>query len=278
MDDYGRPLDPGGDTDTSNPRNDEGRRHNVGIISEWFEKDQDYTAFMEIVKPGDLLEFQREGYCHWVVFIGDYALACQNDQDLYQIVPCIVHRANPTDSESIQNIFSSSKSLSKGVHGIGAVVIEPLIDVWSRSKVRINNGLDNTLQPYASETIVKRALSVANGENSLSFTAYNVVSNNCEHFASWCRSGWNISCQVAKRGEQVLKMAMMAGATLMPRPLAALGGLAVAGLHLVGQMRRASDNVAASTYDHFSGSDNFDDVRGVMDAANNHSNRRYLKN
>jgi len=127
--------------------------------------------------------------------------------------------------------------------------------------------------------VVKRALSVANGENSLSFTAYNVVSNNCEHFASWCRSGWNISCQVAKRGEQVLKMAMMAGAALMPRPLAALGGLAVAGLHLVGQMRRASDNVSSSTFDHFSANDNFDDVNDIMDAANNHAkNRRSIKN
>ena len=36
--------------------------------------------------------------------------------------------------------------------------------------------------------VVKRALAVAHGESSLSYTAYNVVSNNCEHFASWCRS------------------------------------------------------------------------------------------
>ena len=36
--------------------------------------------------------------------------------------------------------------------------------------------------------MVKRALAVAHGESSLSYTAYNVVSNNCEHFASWCRS------------------------------------------------------------------------------------------
>ena len=28
------------------------------------------------------------------------------------------------------------------------------------------------------------------------YTAYNVVTNNCEHFAHWCRHGWSISCQV----------------------------------------------------------------------------------
>ena len=97
--------------------------------------------------------------------------------------------------------------MSKGVHGIGAVVVESLRDVWGCSKVRINNGLDTSVHPFSSQTgafylqsslnvddddfsdiaVVQRALSVAHGESSLSYTAYNVVSNNCEHFASWCR-------------------------------------------------------------------------------------------
>ena len=71
--------------------------------------------------------------------------------------------------------------------------------------------------------MVKRALAVAHGESSLSYTAYNVVSNNCEHFASWARCGWSVSCQVARRGEQVLKLAMLAGAAVLPRPLSVLG-------------------------------------------------------
>ena len=101
------------------------------------------------------------------------------------------------------SLFSStSRSLSKGVHGIGAVVVESLREVWASSRVRINNGLDTSVQPFSSQTgacvaclidnkhimsVVQRALSVAHGESSLSYTAYNVVSNNCEHFASWCR-------------------------------------------------------------------------------------------
>ena len=98
--------------------------------------------------------------------------------------------------------------MSKGVHGIGAVVVESLRDVWGSSKVRINNRLDTSVHPFSSQkgavfieigmtmimtmmyvmiSVVERALAVAHGESSLSYTAYNVVSNNCEHFASWCR-------------------------------------------------------------------------------------------
>ena len=41
------------------------------------------------------------------------------------------------------------------------------------------------------------------------------------------RSGWNISCQVARRGEQVLKLAVVAGAAILPRPLSVLGELRI---------------------------------------------------
>ena len=42
--------------------------------------------------------------------------------------------------------------MSKGVHGIGAVVVESLRDVWGGSKVRINNGLDTSVHPFSSQT------------------------------------------------------------------------------------------------------------------------------
>ena len=73
--------------------------------------------------------------------------------------------------------------------------------------------------------MVQRALAVAHGEALESYSAYNVLSNNCEHFASWARCGWSISCQVARRGEQVLKLAMLAGAAVLPRPLSVLGDI-----------------------------------------------------
>ena len=83
MDDYGRPLVP-----QDNAADDgksklfleslkthaclDGVRHNVGLISEWHELGSDYNVLMTLAKPGDLLEFKREGYEHWAVFIGDH--------------------------------------------------------------------------------------------------------------------------------------------------------------------------------------------------------------
>jgi len=225
LDDYGMPL----------PR--EEMRFNVGLVSEWYSQGET-NAFHVLLKPGDLIEFQREGYCHWAVYIGEYALLGQGDDEV-QLVRCVVHRANPTDRESLQNMFSTSRSVAKGVHGIGLVVKEPLGDVWGRSKARVNNGLDNSLTPFPSQKVVERVLAVAHGETVESYSAYNILSNNCEHFASWARCGWSISCQVAHRTSQVMKLAMVAGAAFLPRPVSVLGGLCLAGLHMVGDMRRS---------------------------------------
>ena len=233
MDDYGVPSSV------------EGRRYNVGLVSEWYDCGVDSHSFLALLKPGDLVEFKREAYCHWAVYIGDHTLPSLNtagDDEDFLVLPCVVHRANPTDSENIQAMFSTSRSLAKGVHGIGAVVKEPLRDVWSRSEARINNGMDTTLTPFPSEigqlsteygdhlsvfncdsAVVQRALAVAHGERVESYSAYNVLSNNCEHFASWARCGWSVSCQVARRGGQVMKLAMLAGAAVLPRPISVLG-------------------------------------------------------
>ena len=76
----------------------------------------------------------------------------------------------------------------------------------------------------------------------------------------------------------MLKLAMMAGAAILPRPLAAIGklyiplfkiqryhfvgGLCVAGLHMVGDMRRTTREAASNVYDQFTDSavDRFDDI------------------
>ena len=50
------------------------------------------------------------------------------------------------------NLNSTSRSMSKGVHGIGAVVVESLRGVWGGSKVRINNRLDTSVHPFSSQT------------------------------------------------------------------------------------------------------------------------------
>ena len=71
--------------------------------------------------------------------------------------------------------------------------------------------------------MVERVLAVAHGETVESYSTYNILTNNCEHFASWARSGWSVSCQVAHRTSQVMKLAMVAGAAFLPRPVSVLG-------------------------------------------------------
>jgi hypothetical protein len=106
-------------------------------------------------------------------------------------------RANPTDNpDNLSGFSASSRSLAKGAHGIGDVVLEPLQDVWRDDPARINNSMDNGTESLPGQRVVERALEVVHGEDRQAYTPYNVVTNNCEHFAHWCRNGWSISSQV----------------------------------------------------------------------------------
>ena len=109
----------------------------------------DFSSLVSLLHEGDLIEFHRAGppsYCHWGVYIGS--------QEVGGVVtPCLVHRANPADS----NLgISSSNSLRKGELGIGAVVLEPLSDVWGDSIARINNTMDTSLEPLPRHTGINR--------------------------------------------------------------------------------------------------------------------------
>eukprot|EP00092_Neocalanus_flemingeri_P030091 GFUD01032668.1.p1 GENE.GFUD01032668.1~~GFUD01032668.1.p1 ORF type:complete len:278 (-),score=77.25 GFUD01032668.1:266-1099(-) len=227
------------------------RKYNVGVISEWHQMGTDYSVFLKQLRPGDLIEFKRDGYCHWAVYIGEHAFAENTEaDDLIPVLPCIVHRANPTDNpENMNGMFSASKSMRKGLYGIGDVVVEPLRDVWRESGAKINNGMDTTIPPFPAQKIVERALCVVHGEDRQSYTPYNVLTNNCEHFVSWCRSGWSVSSQVARRTEQLVKLGMVAGAAVLPRPLSIMGGLCLAGLQMVSEVRRSASSQSQNTFD-----------------------------
>ena len=58
-------------------------------------------------------------------------------------------------------------------------------------------------QNYLSFLVVERLMNVLEGEDSMSFTPYNVMTNNCEHFASWARNGWVYSHQVVDVAKKV---------------------------------------------------------------------------
>lgn len=239
----------------------EERKYHVGVISEWHQRGTDFSVFIKLLRPGDLIEFKRDGYCHWAVYIGEHALAENADtDDFIPVLPCIVHRANPTDNlENMNGMFSASKSLRKGVYGIGDVVVEPLRDVWKESGARVNNGMDNDVAPFPAQKILERALCVVHGEDRQSYTPYNVLTNNCEHFASWCRNGWSVSGQVARRTGQVMKLGMVAGAAVLPRPVAIMGGLCLAGLQMMNEVRRTATDQSQDALD-FARDQMFDDL------------------
>ena len=70
-----------------------------GVITKTEYRRTDYPALVSLLRPGDLLEFQREGYQHWAVYVGEHALEISPGQ--FPVLPCIVHRANPADSPSL---------------------------------------------------------------------------------------------------------------------------------------------------------------------------------
>ncbi|XP_023335370.1 uncharacterized protein LOC111706688 isoform X1 [Eurytemora carolleeae] len=215
---------------------DDTRVFNQGIISEWFNQREDYGAFLRLVRVGDRLEMKRDKYCHWGIYMGEQIL---DIDDQLVVLPCIGHRANPTDNPEKMGGFSASfRSMSKGAFGIGDVCLEPLREVWGRSLLRINNSMDNTVTPFPSRIVVERVMKVVNGEDRHSFTAYNVVTNNCEHFASWSRNSWALSHQVYSASEQILKLSMLAVSVLLPRPLAVAGGICITGIQMLKEIRR----------------------------------------
>jgi hypothetical protein len=214
----------------------EKRIYNQGIISEWHIQRDDYAAFLALVRMGDRLEMKRENYCHWAIYVGEQII--EIDEQLL-VLPCIGHRANPTDNpENTTGFSASSRSMRKGRFGIGDVCLEPLREVWGFSHLRINNSMDNAVTPFPSHEVVGRVMDVVNGEDRQAYTAYNVVTNNCEHFVSWARNSWALSNQVYSATEQILKVSMLAVSVLLPRPLAVAGGICITGIQMLKEIRR----------------------------------------
>jgi len=176
------------------------------------------------------LEFDREVYCHWAVYVGQIG-----DEE-----HCVVHRANPTAEGSMK--MSSASVGSGGAGEEGRVLIEPLRSVWGESRARINNSRDVQLPPFTSKQVVERALNSVEGFDGSS-GGYNVVTKNCEHFASWARNDWALSGQVVKAASKVLQLGVGL-AHFKVRPVLLVGMLAAEGLKVV--KKRSTKSVTSS--------------------------------
>lgn len=215
---------------------------NVKVISEWHSQRTDFLDFVELLKRGDRIEFQRAGYCHWAVYIGK--LEIEDEDGRIRPQHMIVHRANPADQFNEQSFLNRiSASSSKGYYGIGSVCMEPMTDIWEDSLARINNGFDDVISPYPQLQIVERCLDLVYGRQPTNrFTPYNLLTNNCEHFATWARNGWAISQQVTRTVCKVAGYGALAATALLPKPLALATGVGAMGFHAVSQMRRSGSS------------------------------------
>ncbi|XP_012934727.1 phospholipase A and acyltransferase 2 [Aplysia californica] len=117
---------------------------------------------LESLRKGDRVQFKRSLYSHWGVYIGSGKI-----------------------------IHLTRRNAERG--GPKGVVRED--DFWDAvggDCAYKNNSRDNKSRPLPPDEIVKRAKSM------LGDAGYNLLKDNCEHFANWCRYGETESQQVYK--------------------------------------------------------------------------------
>eukprot|EP00096_Caligus_rogercresseyi_P011275 TRINITY_DN4389_c0_g2_i1.p1 TRINITY_DN4389_c0_g2~~TRINITY_DN4389_c0_g2_i1.p1 ORF type:complete len:203 (-),score=10.66 TRINITY_DN4389_c0_g2_i1:870-1478(-) len=152
---------------------------NLGVVSMWYKSDE-LDLFLNQVKFGDCVEFQRNLINHWAVYVGD-KLSKEGDIS-------VIHVHGDTffgsHFSSTPHIPSSKSSVS----------VSPLADVILGSQFRINNELDLTEAPSSlSDMCVK-----ITNELESSLMSYKLLSNNCEHFAKKVRNHKIESDQINK--------------------------------------------------------------------------------
>ncbi|XP_046560846.1 phospholipase A and acyltransferase 2-like [Haliotis rubra] len=130
-----------------------------------FEVQQRNQAVLDNLQPGDLLEFDRGLINHWAVYIG-------SEEVVHFFGDC---GGRDQNSQCKTCVTSTWK---------GLVRKDAFFDVVGNSKVNKNNSKDKQLKAFQQREIVDRALS-----EELREFKYNIVFQNCEHFATWCRYG-----------------------------------------------------------------------------------------
>lgn len=145
------------------------RRHNLKVLTD--------------LQEGDLVEFNRKFlYSHWGVYVG-------NEE--------VVHL---TGVGGISDLIGSEHvfTISGMTYNKAMVVKENFWKVAANSLAKRNNK-DRERKPLNPNEIVEKALSM------LGDIGYNLLWNNCEHFATFCRYD-------KKWSEQVENFFMIAGA------------------------------------------------------------------
>ncbi|KAF8381331.1 hypothetical protein PRIPAC_70473 [Pristionchus pacificus] len=144
-----------------------------------------WSDLAKILEQGDLVEFGRGNssgsggsiYQHWAIYVG-----------LVNGVHIVIHYSNDDPSAEARKLLGNLVE----VLGTAQVQLETLERVANGCRCRKNNGRDRRDTPYAPDEIVAMAQSMI-GEKK-----YHIITNNCEHFAHFCRYGRKRSGQVTR--------------------------------------------------------------------------------
>lgn len=153
------------------------------------------------LKPGDVIGVSRKGlYEHYAIYMGNDRVIhyCGEGNDFGGRVS--VHEAPLSefikDSKNYFVVWFDEGRPIK-LQSRTTFLFNSTADLYSSKYNRLKR------RTYSAEDTIKRAQSRIGEEK------YNLVSNNCEHFAMWCKTGVSESSQV----NQIVRFALANGVT-----------------------------------------------------------------
>ena len=190
--------------------------------------------------PGDILYWPRDDqvvpFTHWAVYIGRRKLAPHGQS--WMVDRCEVTGAELP--EAVVHLWGAADSSTRDISR-DAVVVYNRVDEVGGTPYDGNLEYDARHTPMKPAHILDRCLrALSHKVYEARFGGYHVLGNNCEHFATWARYGWNQSAQV--------NGATWAGAvglgTLIGGPIGGMFGYALHGIASkeIGSLRRAQSN------------------------------------
>ena len=158
----------------------------LGLVNRLYKLQRcDRLDQQHLIAPGDLIEYIRGPFSHWAVYLGHDRIAhLPGPSNLFANfqVKDTSHDATRLAFAVHVQIFQTLWRWMFG-HSIEPMEIEirDFGGLLSTSIAYINNSKDRILRPSANEEILRRAY------NAVGLPGYDLLLNNCEHFAHWCR-------------------------------------------------------------------------------------------
>ena len=116
---------------------------------------------------GDMIVFQRDAYKHYAVHVGNGE---------------IVHLTTDGGNCSLDTVCGTAGHISSTTPQLGVIKKEKYSDFFKKGD-KVSVEPDDEKKPLPTKEIVKRA------KSRIHDRGYNLFTNNCEHFARWCRYG-----------------------------------------------------------------------------------------